>query len=65
LSGGAFSLPDGSQAIAGDRINLPEDAARKFAERGVANIVEHVPIEGNADLRLDLEMTAGGSANAQ
>jgi hypothetical protein len=56
LNGGAFSLPDGTQARAGDYINVPKDTARKFAERGVANVVTAEPdaikfVEGTARIR--------------
>lgn len=61
LSGGGFSLPDGSLAGAGDYVNLPAEAAQKFVERGVANFVD-VPalVEGHAKMEIDMSQLLGG-----
>ena len=40
ISLGMFSLPDGTQAKAGDYINLPRKLAEEWLRRGVANPVE-------------------------
>ena len=43
MAGGIHQLPDGSTALMGDDVNVPEDVAERFARGGVGNIFKFVP----------------------
>jgi hypothetical protein len=67
-----FDLGDGTQARAGDYVNLAAEKARPFVEKGVANFVEAKPppeasatgVEGAvaATMPLTLQLQAEGAA---
>jgi hypothetical protein len=61
LAGGLFALPDGSSAKVNDYCNLPEDVARQFVERGVANFVEvEIPaVTGDARMEINISELLG------
>ena len=40
MQGGMISLKDGRQVTLGDRVNLPEDQARRLLEGGAGNYVK-------------------------
>jgi hypothetical protein len=72
VAGGVFDLGDGTQARAGDYVNLAAEKAQPFVEKGVANFVDAKPppetsaagVEGavSAIVPLALQLQAEGAA---
>ncbi len=72
VAGGVFDLGDGTQARAGDYVNLAAEKAQPFVEKGVANFVDAKPppetdatgVEGAvaASMPLTLTLQAEGAA---